>query len=101
MVEVSVGQQHAVQSAKPQFGAYELALSALAAIDQKAIRAFREVQRWQAALGRRHRGSGSEKHQLEHDKCQADVIIWNIGVIGRLAPPKRGVSRPDFGEESR
>src|SRR6516162_6400123 len=99
MVEVSVSQQYVVQSAEAQIGTHELALRAFTAIDQKAIRAFGNEQRRQASLGRGYCGSGSKKYQFEHDARPSAVIISACGGLGRLAPPKRSLPRPDCGEE--
>jgi len=69
-----MSQQRSIQSTQSQFGAQELALRALTAIDQKAIRPFADKRYRQASFGRRHRGGSPKKYQLEHDRCRPTVI---------------------------
>src|SRR5882672_5558110 len=66
MVEVKVGQQHVLQPAKPESGAHQLALGALAAIDEEASRPAANEQRRRAPLGGGHCCGGAEKDDFKH-----------------------------------
>ena len=66
MVEMRVGQQDMTQPAKAQPGAHQLALGALAAIDQKSIGPVSDIQCRRAALGRWHSRGSSEKDEIKH-----------------------------------
>src|ERR1044071_4007673 len=66
MIEMRMVQQHMTEPAKPGAGAQDLALRALAAIDQKPLSAGADQQGRQAAFGRWRARCGAEEGQLEH-----------------------------------
>jgi hypothetical protein len=66
VIEVSMRQQHVGQAAKADPSAHQLALGALAAIDQKSARASGDEQCREAPFGGRHRRGSTEKDEIEH-----------------------------------
>ena len=66
MVEMRMRQQDMTQPAKAEPGAHQLALSSLAAIDQKPIGPASDIQCRRAALGRGHSRGSSEKDEIKH-----------------------------------
>ncbi len=66
MIEIGMGQENPVDAAIAGAAAPELALRALAAIDQHAVAAEGDEERRQPALDRRNAPSSAEKDELEH-----------------------------------
>ena len=66
VIQMAVGQQNALQPLEAQPAAEDLALRALAAVDQKTILAMHHHRRRQPALDRRGRGRSAEENEFEH-----------------------------------
>jgi hypothetical protein len=65
MIEMGVGEQHAVQSTEPDPAREQLALRALAAVNQEPARPVQDEQRWQPPVDRGHAGRGAKEDDLE------------------------------------
>src|SRR5690606_37624850 len=67
MIDVAMGQQHAIEAAQAEAALQQLALRALAAVDQKAAPFVHDEERRQPPLDRGHAAGSAKEHDLEQD----------------------------------
>ena len=75
MVQVAVGEKDPVQPAETQAAPQQLALRALAAVDQEAMVLVQHHRRRQAAVNGWRRGRSPEKDQLEQGNLLTGVTV--------------------------
>jgi hypothetical protein len=79
---MGVGEQHAVQSTEPDPAHEQLALRALAAVNQEPARPVQDEQRRQPPVDGRHAGGGAKENDLEQAALvRSDVMGLHIMTV--------------------
>ena len=98
VVDMGVGEKHAIEAAQPEPALQQLALGALAAVHQEPPPPVQDDERGQPALDGGHARGGAKEHDLEHvrsPRADARAIM-----SARLRIRKPGIGRRPVGGSS-